>query len=72
MKSEAKMTEAVELELLPTGEVKRRVPLSDATLWRWIKAGEFPKPMKIVGKNFWRADEINQWIERQSAARSAA
>lgn len=66
------MSDAPELELLPTAEVKRRVPMSDATLWRWVKAGAFPKPLRIVGKNFWRGDEIAAWIERQSAARPAA
>lgn len=66
------MTDHTELDLVGTAEVKRRIPMSDATLWRWIRAGRFPKPLKIVGKNFWRSDELNAWIEQQSAARSAA
>lgn len=33
------------------------------TLWRWVREGRFPKPIRL-GANCiaWRADDINQWI----------
>lgn len=33
------------------------------TLWRWIREGRFPKPVRL-GANCiaWRADDVNQWI----------
>ena len=37
---------------------------SAPTLWRKVKAGTFPKPIKL-GQNItaWRVREVNQWIE---------
>lgn len=58
--------------LLDAREVRGIAPVSAPTLTRWIKAGTFPQPLKMSGRNFWRADEVNAWIEQQSAARSAA
>lgn len=66
------MTDQNEIELLPANEVRRRVPMSEATLSRWVKAGLFPAPIKGDGKRFWRRDEIVAWIEEKSAARSPA
>ncbi len=31
--------------------------VSDMTLWRWVKAGIIPKPIKINGRNFWPKHE---------------
>lgn len=29
------------------------------TLWRWIKDGEFPKPVKVGKKKRWCADDLS-------------
>ncbi|RWO21832.1 MAG: AlpA family phage regulatory protein [Mesorhizobium sp.] len=52
-------------------DVKKLAPVSDMTLWRWIKAGAFPKPIKITSRNYWRADEITAWLDKKSAERTA-
>jgi predicted DNA-binding transcriptional regulator AlpA len=41
-----------------------QLPFSAPTLWRKVKAGTFPKPVKL-GQNItaWRVEEVNQWIE---------
>lgn len=41
-----------------------KLGFSAATLWRKVKAGTFPKPIKL-GKNItaWRYSEVEGWIE---------
>lgn len=37
--------------------------LSHATLWREIKAGRFPKQVRLSpGRVGWRASEVNRWL----------
>ncbi|MGN6831101.1 helix-turn-helix transcriptional regulator [Paucibacter sp. M5-1] len=40
------------------------VPVSPATLWRKVRAGTFPRPVKISSRvTAWRADEVRAWME---------
>jgi predicted DNA-binding transcriptional regulator AlpA len=39
--------------LIDARELRRRVPISDPTLWRWIAAGIIPPPRRIGGKRYW-------------------
>ncbi|TXI10874.1 MAG: AlpA family phage regulatory protein [Polynucleobacter sp.] len=43
------------------------IGFSAPTLWRKVKSGEFPKPVKL-GKNMtaWKMADINQWISEQT------
>jgi len=39
------------------------VPVSPATLWRWVKAGSFPSPVKLSDHvTAWPVDDIRKWI----------
>ena len=45
-----------------------RVCISRTTLWRWVDAGTFPKPMKIgVRAIAWDSCDIDAWIEGRKA-----
>ena len=45
-----------------------RLPISSATLWRWVKAGEFPPPVRLSGGvTAWKLAEIEAWEARQEA-----
>lgn len=37
--------------------------IGHTTLWRWIREGRFPKPVRL-GANCvaWRSDDVDQWI----------
>lgn len=55
--------------ILPeTGFVRQRVllrfvPFSKSTLWRRVKAGDFPAPIRLsAGVTAWRAEEVRRWI----------
>lgn len=61
------------LDLPATGFVRRpairaHIPTSDATWWRWVKAGIAPQPVKL-GPNItaWRAEDIHALIARLGA-----
>ena len=39
------------------------VPISPATLWRKVKAGTFPKPVKLSERvTAWRVGDIRAWM----------
>jgi len=46
-------------------------PISRATLHRGMKAGRFPRPIKIMARNRWKRSEIIAIVEKASAAREA-
>lgn len=50
------------------------VPFSSATLWRRIKADQFPKPIKLDGGHItaWRWGDVRQWLEAQGQPERAA
>ncbi|CAM3388853.1 helix-turn-helix transcriptional regulator [Paracidovorax anthurii] len=39
------------------------IPFSKSTLWRRVKAGAFPAPLRLSeGITAWRAEEVHRWI----------
>ena len=58
----------LEERLLPRRELRRIVPVSDMTIWRWERDGLFPRHVSINGRNYWRLSEVSDWIERQQTA----
>lgn len=36
-------------------------PFSYATLYRKIKTGDFPKPIKLSGISLWRLRDVRKW-----------
>ena len=49
----------------------RLVPFSPSTLWRKVKAGEFPQPVKISRHiTAWRVSDIQAWATDPAAYRS--
>lgn len=53
--------------------VEAAVGLKKSTLYAMIKAGEFPRPVKIgPALNGWPSSEIEQWISAKIAERDQA
>jgi prophage regulatory protein len=43
-------------------------PFSSATLWRMVKAGTFPKPVKLAPRiTAWRVEQIREFIDKHGA-----
>jgi predicted DNA-binding transcriptional regulator AlpA len=61
------------LELIQAHELRTMLGnVSDMWLWRRLREGDFPKPLMISKRRFWRRDEIAAYIELQSDQRTAA
>ena len=44
------------------------LPFSAPTLWRKVKAGSFPAPIKLSERvTAWKVGEVRTWIEAQAA-----
>jgi prophage regulatory protein len=59
-----------------TGFIRQRqllsiIPVSPATLWRWVKAGDFVAPVRL-GANVtaWKVEDVKSWCD--SHGRGAA
>lgn len=40
------------------------LPFSPATLWRKVKNGSFPKPVKLSDRiTAWRTEDVQEWLE---------
>lgn len=51
------------LYLLDIKEVAKRTSLSRTTIWRRLKDGKFPDPLRLSDQCVrWREDEINAWV----------
>lgn len=44
-------------------------PTSKAQRWRLIRAGKFPKPIKVGSRNAWIESEVDAWIQDRIAER---
>lgn len=53
---------------LPISEVARRYNRSYDTIYRWVRLGQFPPPIKLNGQNFWKPLELTAWEDAQVAA----
>jgi prophage regulatory protein len=47
------------------------IPHSRVQLWRMVKAGTFPEPIKIGHRNAWVEHEVDSYIEKLIAERDA-
>lgn len=54
-------------ELASTKSKPGRLPVSAATLWRWVKEGTFPAPFKL-GPNttVWDLDRVEAHLAQQA------
>ena len=60
----------VKTRLLNRREVQQACGLSKSTLYRLMRSGYFPEPLKIGPKAIrWRLDEIQEWVESRPRAR---
>jgi predicted DNA-binding transcriptional regulator AlpA len=61
----------MENKLIPAAAVRDTLGgVSDMTLWRWLNddALNFPQPIRIQKRRYWRESEIAAWLEQREAA----
>jgi prophage regulatory protein len=48
------------------GHLTKILPVSQASIWRKVKNGTFPKPIKLSDRiTAWRMDDINAWLSKR-------
>ena len=54
-------------ELATTKTKPGLLPVSPATLWRWVREGKFPKPFKLgESVTVWDAAAVEEFIAQRS------
>ncbi|HYG06497.1 MAG TPA: AlpA family phage regulatory protein [Stenotrophomonas sp.] len=59
-----------DLALLHIKGVRAKCSISEATIYRLIQAGTFPKPYKVGTRSLWLSTEVDAWIMQQVASQS--
>ena len=53
-------------------QVLELVPFGRASLWKFAKSGQFPRPIRVTGGiTAWRNKHVIEWLEAQTAANDA-
>ena len=66
---ERTVTENMPDRLLRRAEVEQRCQISRSTLYKMMRAGEFPEPLKIGPRSVrWSQREIENWIAARPRA----
>ena len=64
------MTTLADRRILRRWEVAELIGLSQATLYRMVSRGEFPRPVQISPRcTGWRADEVQEWVSSRPQAK---
>ncbi|WP_374763257.1 helix-turn-helix transcriptional regulator [Yunchengibacter salinarum] len=50
------------MQYLSDLQLADRFGVNRATVWRWVQAGHFPRPVKLTeGCTRWRAADVERW-----------
>ena len=53
-------------------QLKAKLKVSGSSIWAWVKAGKFPKPIKLSENcTAWNAADIEAWAADRIAASQA-
>jgi len=56
-------------QLASTKDKPGLLPVSPATIWRWVREGKFPKPFKLgAGTTVFDAAQVEAFVAAQQAA----
>jgi prophage regulatory protein len=62
-----------EERVLRKSDLRKKVRLSDATIWRREHEGDFPKRLNLGGAAVgWLESEVDAWLQKKAAERVAA
>lgn len=56
-------------DLATTKSYRGHLPVSPATVWRWVAAGKFPAPFKMgANVTVWDAEQVEQFLTKIEGA----
>lgn len=59
-------------ELATTPGRTGRLPVTPATVWRWVARKEFPAPVRLgPGTTAWRMSDVEEWEAKQRTTAGA-
>ena len=53
-------------KLLRRRELRALIPVSDMTIYRWERDGQFPRHISVNSRNYWLLSEVLTWISAQA------
>lgn len=57
------------MTFLSVKQIAARYSTSTASVWRWVREGQFPKPVKLSpGCTRWRLSDVEAWEVKQGGA----
>jgi predicted DNA-binding transcriptional regulator AlpA len=57
--------------LIPISDVLELIPVSRGTLYNRMQESDFPKPVKIGGRVFWKSEEIHAYVDSKQVKTEA-
>lgn len=55
-------------ELATTKGKPGKLPVSPATIWRWVREGKFPAPFKLSDRvTVWNLDQVEAFVAKQAS-----
>jgi predicted DNA-binding transcriptional regulator AlpA len=55
-------------QLTTNGKSKGLLPISRATIFRWVKDGRFPRPKRLGPRVIaWLAADVDDWVKKSAA-----
>ena len=61
------------LRTLSVHEVGELLGLHEITVWRWVRQGRLPRPIRLgPRKNIWLARTIGEWLAQKAAETARA
>lgn len=43
------------------------LPVSEKTVWTWVRENKFPRPIKLNGRTVWRLSDVESWLREQES-----
>jgi hypothetical protein len=67
---EQTMSDGTTSTLIPASKAAKRYDRTTRTIDRWLEREvlDFPKPIVVNGRRYWRVSDLEDWERRQAAA----
>ena len=63
------ITETHPDHLIRSARLAPSLGIGRTTLWRWVKEGVFPAPVKLSDRvTVWRVGDVREWLQSKSQA----
>lgn len=53
-------------QFLNVTSVSERYQVSTTTIWRWVREGGLPTPVRLNGSTRWSISDLNSWESQQN------